>query len=164
MFEFNKPKSMTDTTAAQLTEWFRTRFLAVIRDKRTCQQEGCGYKESANLWDKNLGWYKESKLTVHHIVHREEFKEKTELAEQLGYGMDDLVNLVTLCETCHVDYHRGAITLNIRGQLYNIGTSRPKMNFFEMKKRRKKLIKENKHLGKPLSWSMLAMLMHRRCQ
>jgi len=52
------------------------------------------------------GKSKSYELHGHHLIHRE------------NGGEDTLENVVTLCKTCHVNYHKGKITLNIRKHKY----------------------------------------------
>ena len=61
---------------------------ALDRDNYTCQC--CGKKHV--------------RLEVHHIVFRSQC------------GSDELDNLITLCEKCHVAIHDGKITLNLKGK------------------------------------------------
>jgi len=50
------------------------------------------------------GKTKDKKLTVHHIIFRSKG------------GTDSPENLITLCKTCHDDFHAGKIELNIKGK------------------------------------------------
>lgn len=61
---------------------------ALDRDNYTCQY--CGAKNT--------------RLEVHHVV----FKSQG--------GSDDLDNLVTLCESCHHNLHKGKVTLKVKGK------------------------------------------------
>ena len=61
---------------------------ALDRDNYTCQH--CGAKNT--------------RLEVHHIKYRSQG------------GSDDLDNLITLCEKCHHDLHKGKIELKIKGK------------------------------------------------
>lgn len=75
----------------QLNFW-NVREYVLFRDNHTCQH--CKGKSKDQI------------LNVHHIEGR-----KT--------GGDTPDNLITLCETCHSDYHKGKIKLNIkRGESY----------------------------------------------
>ena len=47
-----------------------------------------------------------SKLQAHHIIHRQDG------------GLDELKNLVTLCQRCHVRYHAGKLVLKIGKHKY----------------------------------------------
>lgn len=70
----------------QLSFW-NTREYVLFRDNHECQ---CCHGRS-----------KDTILNVHHIESR-----------QTGGNSPD--NLVTLCETCHKDYHRGKVRLNLK--------------------------------------------------
>ena len=81
----------------QLGFW-NTREYVLFRDKHTCQ---CCHGKS-----------KDPVLNVHHIESR-----KT--------GGDSPDNLITLCETCHTGYHKGAVKLSSsikRGMKFNDAT------------------------------------------
>ncbi len=70
----------------QLDSW-NTREYVLFRDNHTCQNPNCNHKDQI--------------LNVHHIESR-----KT--------GGDSPLNLITLCETCHKNYHLGKIKLDIK--------------------------------------------------
>lgn len=79
----------------QLGFW-NIREYVLFRDKHTCQH--CKGKKNDKI------------LNVHHIESRK-------------IGGDAPNNLVTLCETCHNDYHKGKIKLNIkRGKSFKDAT------------------------------------------
>jgi 5-methylcytosine-specific restriction endonuclease McrA len=52
------------------------------------------------------GKSKNYELHAHHVIHREHG------------GEDYIENIITLCKTCHVEYHRGKIILNIDKNVY----------------------------------------------
>lgn len=52
------------------------------------------------------GKSKNYELHAHHVIHREHG------------GEDNIENIITLCKTCHVEYHRGKIILNIDKNVY----------------------------------------------
>lgn len=163
MFEFDKPRSMAQDKYEYLQEWFRVRYLVLLRDKCACQAGGCDYKERISQVQEvnpETGWFKESKLQIHHLTHREEFKLDPELHEKLGHDMDDSENLTTLCEPCHVRYHNGTQKLVVDGRTYQIGDNpRRTVDFIKLRHKRKEIIKANKHHVKPLTWDMLAILL-----
>jgi len=74
----------TDYQSGEQLGFWNTREYVLFRDKHTCQ---CCHGKS-----------KDPVLNVHHIESR-----KT--------GGDSPDNLITLCETCHTGYHKGAVKL-----------------------------------------------------
>ena len=91
------PEGIDFQQGEQLGFW-NTREYVLFRDKHTCQ---CCHGKS-----------KDPVLNVHHIESR-----KT--------GGDSPDNLITLCETCHTGYHKGAVKLPSsikRGMKFNDAT------------------------------------------
>ena len=88
----------TDYQSGEQLGFWNTREYVLFRDKHTCQ---CCHGKS-----------KDPVLNVHHIESR-----KT--------GGDSPDNLITLCETCHTGYHKGAVKLPSsikRGMKFNDAT------------------------------------------
>ena len=88
----------TDYQSGEQLGFWNTREYVLFRDKHTCQ---CCHGKS-----------KDPVLNVHHIESR-----KT--------GGDSPDNLITLCETCHTGYHKGAVKLSSsikRGMKFNDAT------------------------------------------
>jgi len=73
-------------------EWFNLQRQVFERDNFKCRH--CKGKS------------KSYELHAHHIIHRE------------NDGEDILENLVTLCKKCHVEYHKGKLTLKIGEHKY----------------------------------------------
>ena len=91
----NPTISGTDYQQGDQLDFWNTREYVLFRDGHQCHgKKGC----------------KNKILNVHHIESR-----KT--------GGDSPSNLITLCEECHNDYHKGKLQLNIkRGQKFNDAT------------------------------------------
>lgn len=77
--------------------WYVQRKLAYTRDGGKCQH--CGAKKNKNG----------RKCSVHHIVKYRFYKK---LYGKYGYlPANDLLNLITLCDTCHTKAERGKIPI-----------------------------------------------------
>ncbi len=86
--KINNPEiSGTDYQNGVQTNFWNVREYVLYRDNHTCQAQGCKHKDKI--------------LNVHHIVSR-----------QTGGDRPD--NLITLCEKCHKDYHKGKIELKVK--------------------------------------------------
>ena len=90
---FNIKKLKDEYIQGERSNFWNVREYVLFRDKHTCQH--CKGKSRDNI------------LQVHHLESR-----KT--------GGDAPNNLLTLCKTCHSDYHKGKISLNVtRGKKFN---------------------------------------------
>ena len=69
------------------TDFWNVREYVLYRDSHKCQAPKCGHKDPT--------------LNVHHIVSRQT-------------GGDRPANLITLCETCHNNHHKGNVELKIK--------------------------------------------------
>ena len=96
----------TDYQAGDQLNFWNVREYVLFRDRHTCACCKCKTKSSDDESTKQ----KRKILNVHHIESR-----KT--------GGNAPNNLITLCEICHEDLHKGKIKLNIkRGTKYNDAT------------------------------------------
>ena len=96
----------TDYQAGDQLDFWNVREYVLFRDGHTCACCKCKVKYGDDESTKQ----KRKILNVHHIESR-----KT--------GGNAPNNLITLCEVCHNDYHKGKIKLNIkRGTKYNDAT------------------------------------------
>lgn len=127
----------------RIIAWFINRNLALKRDNYQCQNEKCPYHINNLIIPK-----RRNLVTVHHIIPRRDFKENPEsMVKRLGYGCDDLQNLITLCKKCHVNYEGGNYKIIINKTSYKL----EKPSSFNMKKiiiEGKKLRQELKKIGK----------------
>ena len=96
----------TDYQAGEQLDFWNVREYVLFRDNHLCACCKCKPKSGDNESTKQ----KRKILNVHHIESR-----KT--------GGNAPNNLITLCEVCHDDYHKGKIKLNLkRGAKYNDAT------------------------------------------
>ena len=96
----------TDYQAGEQLDFWNVREYVLFRDNHLCTCCKCKTKSGDDESTKQ----KRKILNVHHIESR-----KT--------GGNAPNNLITLCEVCHDDYHKGKIKLNIkRGAKYNDAT------------------------------------------
>ena len=96
----------TDYQAGEQLDFWNVREYVLFRDNHLCTCCKCKPKSGDDESTKQ----KRKILNVHHIESR-----KT--------GGNAPNNLITLCEVCHDDYHKGKIKLNIkRGTKYNDAT------------------------------------------
>ena len=96
----------TDYQAGEQLDFWNVREYVLFRDGHTCACCKCKAKSG----DTEEIKIKRKILNVHHIESR-----KT--------GGNAPNNLITLCEVCHDDYHKGKIKLNLkRGAKYNDAT------------------------------------------
>lgn len=128
------------------------RFKVLVRDGYSCRNKGCKYTEEPGL--------KKSNLEIHHLVEKEKFKEDPELHKKLGYQMDDFINLVVLCTTCHRRYHCGVKILEINGKEYEIDKPE-KFNWKAFRKEMRQMRKEYRHhWGRRVTAKEIIILLH----
>ena len=106
------------------------------RDSYSCRNRGCKYYETPGTKDSNL--------EVHHLVEKEKYKGNPDLKDELGYGMDNPTNLITLCTTCHRRYHCGVKILYIGNKKYEV-TVTERFNWKHFKHEMKQIRRECRH-------------------
>lgn len=104
------------------------------RDRFKCQNEKC---ETPG-----------SELTMHHIKF------------QKNGGENKLKNCITLCKSCHKNFHRGKRSLTFWGMTYKITDKENEIDWKELRSKTKELRKANKeYWSYKISWEMMAMLL-----
>ncbi|MBI4058091.1 HNH endonuclease [Candidatus Microgenomates bacterium] len=85
-------------------------------------------------------------MSVHHIIPKKDFKENPTLQKHLGYGAHDLINLITLCKTCHQAYEKAKLTICLQGVEHK--RDRPEaVNLKQLTKEARKMRRSLKKMG-----------------
>ena len=110
------------------------------RDNHECQNEYCSHEYPAQLS------LRKEYMSIHHIVPKKDFKENPTLEKHLGYGVHELINLITLCKPCHQSYEKAKLTICLKGVEYK-RDSPESINLKQLTKEARKMRKSLKQLG-----------------
>ena len=137
-WEPDQVANLTEEYKDEIIKLFVNRPLCFKRDSYKCKNEYCTQPiNSLEVVERR------HYIEVHHIIPRRDFKENPTLPKMLGYECHDLINLTTLCKSCHKNYERAKLTIKLNGKEYRLTKSAS----FDLKK----IIKEGRELRKSLS-------------
>lgn len=135
-FEHWKKEDLDKLTSEQKKDIYQKYFVKAAvfqRDDFQCQNEDCKTPESY--------------LTLHHTKFLK------------NNGKWSLKNCVTICKTCHANYHRGKATLTYDGMTYKLNKTE-EINWKKVRVENKEVRKKYKEVhGVRISWELMAQLM-----
>ncbi len=135
--------NLSDEDKEEIIKFFVNRNICLKRDNYQCQNEFCTQEHNSLLLEERRKY-----ITVHHIIPRRDFKENPQtLMKRLGYGCNDLDNLIVLCKSCHKGYEKAQIAIKINGVEYKLEKS-SSVNYKAIIEEGRRLRKELKRLGK----------------
>ena len=141
--EINKEEFFKNWEPEEIIKFFVNRNICLKRDNYQCRNEYCTEEYNRQLLEE-----RRKHISVHHIIPKRDFKENAQtLMKRLGYGCNDLQNMITLCKDCHKGYESAKIAIKINGVEYKLEKD-SSVNYKAIIEEGRRLRKELKRLGK----------------